>query len=266
MSFYWIYDLPLLVSFILIAGFFALYAVTGLWIAQRTLHKKIGYSCERNEQVNSFMSSIGVFYGITLGLVAVGTWENFEQVQERVTRECAVLGALYRDVSNFPEPTRTTLQNHLQEYTLYTIKEAWPLQRQGIFPTKGIGMLNQFQKDLYSFSPIDDRQEIVFSETLRIYNDFLTERRQRLVSVHIGLPGVVWLITIVGALLSISFFWFFIMENKKIQTTFTFIIAFFIGTMIYLITMLDNPYRGKISVKPDSFKILYQQMQNTIDD
>src|SRR6478736_3728440 len=147
MSFYWIYDLPLSLSFILIAGFYTLYAIVGLWISRKTLHKKMVYSHDQNEQISFYMSAIGVFYGITLGLVAVGTWESFEQVQDRVTRECSTLAALYRDVSNFPEPKRTELQNHLIGYTRYTIDEAWPLQQQGIFPKKGINLLNDFQTD-----------------------------------------------------------------------------------------------------------------------
>jgi hypothetical protein len=260
MSFYWIYDIPLLLAFVIVAGVFTLYAVGGLWIARRTFHKKLVYSHDRNEQVSFFMSSIGVFYGITLGLVAVGTWESFEQVQERVSRETAMLGALYRDINNFPEPKRTVLQDQLKVYTKYTIEEAWPLQQQGIFPTKGIPMLTQFQDELYTFEPAGKREEIIFAEVLRIYNDFLTMRRLRLLSVHNGLPHVVWMVTIVGALVSISFFWFFIMKNKIFQYILTTILSFFIGTMIFLIAMMDNPFRGKISVTPESFQILYEQM------
>lgn len=260
MSFYWIYDIPLSLAFVIVAGSFTLYALIGLWISRMTFHKKLVYSHDRNEQVSFFMSSIGVFYGITLGLVAVGTWESFEQVQERVSRETAMLGALYRDVNNLPEPTRTDLQNHLRTYTKYTIEEAWPLQQKGIFPTKGIAMLNGFQDDLYSFEPANRREEIIFAEVLRIYNDFLTMRRLRLLSVNNGLPHVVWMVTIVGALVSISFFWFFIMKNKIFQNILTTILSFFIGTMIFLIAMMDNPFRGKIAVSAESFVILYEQM------
>src|SRR6478735_422486 len=177
MNFYWIYEIPLLLAFVIVAGFFTLYAVVGLWMARLTFHKKLVYSHDRNEQVSFFMSSIGVFYGITLGLVAVGTWESFEQVQERVARETAMLGALYRDINNLPEPARTDFHNHLRAYTKYTIEEAWPLQQQGIFPTKGIQMLTDFQDALYDFEPTSRREEIFFAEVLRIYNEFLTMRR-----------------------------------------------------------------------------------------
>src|SRR6478609_1967121 len=170
MSFYWIYDIPLSLAFIIVSGFFTLYAIGGLWIARKTFHKKLKYDHDRNEQVSFFMSSIGVFYGITLGLVAVGTWESFEQVQERVTKETAMLGALFRDVNNMPEPTRTVLHNQLKNYTRYTIEEAWPLQQQGIFPKKDIKMLTEFQNDLYTFEPGNKREEIIFAEVLRIYN------------------------------------------------------------------------------------------------
>ena len=126
MDFYWIYEIPVFVSFILIAGPFTLFGIVGLKVARRTFHKRIGYSHDRNEQVSFFLSSMVVFYGITMGLVAVSTWENVVDVQDRVSKEAAGLAALYRDISSFPEPSKSELQGLLKEYTRYTIEVAWP--------------------------------------------------------------------------------------------------------------------------------------------
>ena len=48
-----------------------------------------------------------------------------------VDHEAAVLAGLYRDVSGFPEPVRTTLQNDLRTSTRAVIDGGWPLQRRG---------------------------------------------------------------------------------------------------------------------------------------
>lgn len=260
MRFHFIYDIPVSWAFILIAGFYTLYAWGGLLLARKTLHKTLVYSHDRNEQVSFYMSAIGVFYGITLGLVAVGTWENFDKVNERVTHEAATLMALYRDVSEFPEPKKQELQSHLEEYTRYTVNEAWDMQRKGIMPTDGIGKLRHFQQALYAFHPSNKREELIMTETLRIYNEFVTMRRMRLMSVGDGLPSTIWLVTIIGALISISFFWFMKMESYRVQMFLTCVVAFFIGSMIFLIAMLDHPFRGTVSVGPEAFQILYEHM------
>jgi hypothetical protein len=260
MNFYWIYEIPLLFAFILITGFSILYSMGGLWIARKTFHNKLKYSHDRNEQVSFFMTSIGVFYGITLGLVAIGTWETFDQVQQRVSEESATLGALYRDANCFPEPKRTQLQSILKDYTRQVIDEDWPLQQKGIVPLNGVATLTDFHNTLTTFEPSSKREEVLFTATLRMYDEFITMRRLRLMSVNNGLPDIIWMITISGALASISFFWFFIMENKIIQNLLTIMVSFFIGVMIFMIAMMDNPYRGKVSVSSESFKLIYEQL------
>ena len=159
MNFYWIYEIPLLLSFLLINGFFVLYSVGGLWVSKKTFHKKLAYSHDRNEQVSFFLAAIGVFYGITLGLVAIGTWETHDQVEKSVSQESAALGALYRDANAFPEPKRTQLQNMLRNYTHDVIKEDWPLQQKGIVPVKGVNTFTDFHMALTAFAPKDVREE-----------------------------------------------------------------------------------------------------------
>ncbi len=47
-----------------------------------------------------------------------------------VGSEASSLAALYRDVSAYPEPSRTELQDLLRECTHSVIENAWPLQRE----------------------------------------------------------------------------------------------------------------------------------------
>ena len=87
-----------------------------------------------NEIVGFYLGAICLFYGITLGLVAVGTWQAYSEVDTKVGEEASALAALYRDVSNFPDPKRAELQADLREYARQVIDVAWPLQRRGIVP------------------------------------------------------------------------------------------------------------------------------------
>ena len=258
MDFYWIYDIPVFWAFIIIVGGFTLFGFIGARVVRRLFYKRLGYSHDRNEQISFFMSSLAVFYGITLGLVAVSTWENHIQVQEKVSKEAAVLAALYRDIGSFPEPIGTNLKQLLKKYTRYTIDGAWPMQQQGIVPTPGIAMITDFQNSLYGFEPADKKEEIIFGETLRMYNDYITIRRLRLMSIADGLPAIVWIFTVVGGLLNIMFLWLVLMEKRWMQILMTCFVSFFIGSMIFLIAAMDNPYRGKISVSPSAFEMVYE--------
>ncbi len=61
---------------------------------------------------------------------------------------------------------------------------------------------------------------------------------------------------IVGAILNIALLWLFHMR----YITMIFlggILSFFLGAMILLIAVMDNPFRGAVSISPAPFEQLY---------
>ncbi len=107
----WIYNLDNWLMCLLIVATFVSASVGGLKLV-RPWVKTHCYEAfqDHNEAVSAFIGTYGVFFGITLGLIAVATWENYEAASDVVDQEAASLAALYRDVSGFPEPARTVLR------------------------------------------------------------------------------------------------------------------------------------------------------------
>ena len=95
------------------------------------MHRLVSQVHLHNNLVGFFLATLGVFYGLLMGLVAVSAWEMHENAETMVAREAAAVAALYRDVSVYPEPERTQLQALLKEYVRFVIEEAWPVQRHG---------------------------------------------------------------------------------------------------------------------------------------
>jgi len=260
MILYWFFSLPTFVSFILITGFFPAFGWLGLYLSRKTFHKRLTYGQDRNDQVAFFMSVLGVFYGITLGLVAVGTWENFESVQEKVATEAATVGALYRDVTAMPEPAKSNIHMSLKKYTDEVIRNDWPLQQTGVIPKGSFHHLHEVQQDLYTIKPANVTEEILLTEAVGKFNELVMLRRMRMMSIGNSLPTTIWIVCIAGALICISFFWFLIMEDYKIQLILTMLCSFFIGTMLFLIVMMDNPYTGEIAISPESFELVQSEL------
>ncbi|HSY62752.1 MAG TPA: hypothetical protein VK796_12800, partial [Cytophaga sp.] len=76
MDFFWIYDLPMVLSFLLIVGLITLFSVGGIFIMRP--YVSVWWSGhDNNDQIAFYLSAVGVFYGITLGLLAAGVWQNF---------------------------------------------------------------------------------------------------------------------------------------------------------------------------------------------
>lgn len=203
MNFYGMYDLPNWLLCGLTVFLFVSFALIGQSLTRKAARSLLGDS-DHNDLVGHYLAAFGVFYGITLGLISVGTWENFSDVEAKAAQEASSVAALYRDVSSYAEPKRTELTDALREYTRYVIEEAWPLQQKGIVLKGGTECINSFQQKLVTFEPVTENQKILHAEALRQFNQMIELRRLRLQSVTQGLASTLWLVIFAGAVMNIA--------------------------------------------------------------
>jgi Protein of unknown function (DUF4239) len=256
MNFYWVYDLPNWLFFFITVAMFISFSLLGAFAFSNKLEKMLGLTVEHNSIVATFLSLSGVFYGITLGLIAVGTFENFNAVEDKVNNESSSLAALYRDVTILQKPEKNVLTNTLKRYTSYVVNEAWPLQQKGIVPKGGTALIDTFQLQLSNYEPITDKDKIIYAEVFDQFNVLVEKRRLRLNAVNGGLPASVWLVLFLGSFVNIVLTWLLVIKNRKLDIVINVLSGLLLGSLIFLIAAMDNPFRGEFSVTADSFKLL----------
>lgn len=202
----WINEFPAWLLFIIIVGFTLALSIGGQALLNpfvKKLHADGEYD-KRNDLISFYLAAVGVFYGITLGLVVVGTWENFADAEEKVNKEAASIAALYRDVSVIPDSQSILLKKDIKDYTNFMIDVAWPLQAQGIVAVAGNQKIDTLQKHLYSFKPDNLHEMAIFQEAIGQYNDLLELRRLRMSTVGGGMPIYLWAVLIFGGIVNIA--------------------------------------------------------------
>ena len=259
MSFYWLYDLSSFALCLLVVLSFVGICLAGLFLSRSWVKRLHQIDHSHNDIVGFYLAAITVFDAVTLGLVAVGTWQTYTDAQLRVDHEAASLGALYRDAGAFPEPLRSELQNDLKLYYNEVVVVGWPQQRHGIVPNEDSAPLDRFQSHLMDFEPTTERHKIIAAETYRAFNDLVESRRTRINSITAELPAPVWMMVVAGALLSIVATWFFQTPSFNMHFWLSVVYSALVGLLIYLIVSLDNPYRGHISVGPEPLVRVYEQ-------
>ena len=258
--FYRIYNIPTW----LLAGLFAVTFVGVTWLGivltRPHVHRWVEPQADWNGVMGYVLSCHGVLYGILLGLIAVGTYQNYAHVEEAVGREASALAALYRDVSSYPETIRGELQALLREYCRFVIDEGWPAHRRGIIPEGGTDRVSAFQRKLMSFEPATKGQEILHAATLHRFNSFAEIRSQRLHHVSTGLPAALWYVVAVGAVLDIVLTWLFSIDRLGLHLAVAGILSLLTGLVIFLIAAMDHPFRGGVSVSPEAFEIVQRRL------
>lgn len=260
MDFYWIYDLPNGLIFLIISLISLFFSVGGQFIFAPILKKlKVDHD-QHNEMISFYLATLGVFYGITLGLVAVGAWETYSDIESNVSDEAACVASLYRDVTYYPNGKADTLKNQLKKYTEHVIHDAWTLQKKGLIPANGTHLISNFQKSLYLFNPSNNQELVIHQEAMKQFNKLVELRRKRLDSIEAGLPAILWMVLIFGALLNIALCWLFIIENITMHVFLNTVVGLLLASLLFLIVALDNPFRGEFSIGPDSFELVYKSL------
>ena len=256
---HWFRDVPQWQFCLLVVAAFVLVAVGGQMVSRPLVRRWLG-DRDHNEIVGHFISAFGVLYGITLGLIAVAAWENFGDVEGKVSTEASALGSLYRNVDCYPEPKRTELTGLMRDYTRHVIDVSWPEMQQGIVPRGSQAFVGRIQAALLAFEPTTPGQIALHRETLYRLASLNEARRLRLDCVAWQLPTILWVVVLAGSFLSFILTWLLVADNRLIHDVLTAVMAAFLGLLIFFLATLDLPFEGTHSVGPDSIELVYEQV------
>jgi hypothetical protein len=83
--------------------------------------------------------------------------------------------------------------------------------------------------------------------------DTLTQaRRARLVLASGIVPGIVWLVLLAGAVLTVGYTLFFGAENLRAQALMTGALSALVFSGLLVIVAIDHPFAGSVRVQPEA--------------
>ena len=258
--FEFVFDLPLLFSGPAIIAVLCAFGLVGMSIVRKRVLPRLTVRVEDSEFSGAMLQSVMVFYGLAVALIAVNVSQTYSDTAKIVSDEAIAINAIYRDITAYPQPARAALQSGLREYTAQVFEEAWPLIRSGQVPTMGLEMMTRFQSTLDAFEPATESQRLIHGETLRAYNQLIQARRARLDAVQTGLPTVMWVVIVLGALIALTSTFFFQVADARLHGILVGLLATFIGLVVFMIVALDRPFRGDLGLSSAPYQLVYDQL------
>ncbi len=255
-----VFSLPLWAVVLVLNVWLVGFALTGAWAFRRWVLPRL----DIGEEADLFygaavLQSAMMLYALVAALTAVSVWNRYSEAGRTVSGEATAIALLWRDLSGYPQPQRQALQETLRVYTVQVIDEAWPLQRQGQTPHEGVEIMDRLQEQLYAFEPEGGKQEILHAEALSAYNGLIEARRLRLDAVDDALPGVMWFVLLPGAMGCIALSFFFRIRDARFQYILVGGLSSFLAMVLFVIVALDHPFRGVMSISPESYELIRDQ-------
>lgn len=252
--------MPLWLSGAIIVGGITLLALLGPVLTRRF----IAYErLSANNEVAGFkFATLGVVYAVLLAFAVIVVWEKFRDAEEAVSQEAGALAALYRLSIGLDTEAQTRLRTALARYTESAITEDWPAMARGTASRDTTRALTEAYAAALTLDPSHPRGEPILSAILDQLDQLTTARRKRLGLATGVVPGILWTVLYLGAILTIGFTFFFGTENLRAQALMSAMLALVISMSLYVVVVVDHPFTGSVSVPPEAL----EAVQNAFAD
>jgi hypothetical protein len=227
-----------------------------MWLIRRSTELE---KLESHKEVAGFIIAvIGALYSVLLAFVVASVWAQHDQAARVAETEAELAISLYRDADVFPN--NTVIRPSLRKYATSVIDDEFPAmaehQREA---TATDGAINELFRSYRSIQPQNAAEEAFLDNSLDRLDEITDSRRERIAASSNTLPGPLWLVLVVGAVITLGFTLFLPVQSARAQGLMVSSLAAMAALMLFLTLSLDLPFSGDIALDPTA-------MQNAIHE
>ena len=245
-----------IITGLLIVAVAMVVAVGGLLLVQRL------YSTERRKQANDVAGFIyavlGVAYAVLLGLMLIAVWEKWNAAETVTTEEANELAGIFYFAHALPQPEGRHIQELVRSYSQVVVEEEWPLMAQGRSSPKAWATLDELRGTILGLNPPTAQQtgydQMRYNEMLVQLHDLGNARRERLLAAGQGLPPIMWIVLILGGVITVGFTYLFGLEDTLVHLLMVAALALIISMSLFTVAALDYPFNGDIRIHPAAYE------------
>ena len=229
-----------------------LVAVVGLVVVQRLVPPD---RREAQNNVAGFIYAVlGVAYAVVLAFMLIAVWEDYKTAQINVESEAHELAGVYFLASQLPEPQRTHVQDLARSYARVVVEQEWPMMEQGQTNPRADSLLRQLRLELLEFDPSTQGEQVLYEQGLTDLHNAIDARRSRLLEVREGIPSLLWVVLVVGGVITVSFTYLFGLKSNVAHALMVAALTLLICGVLFTIGEFNNPFSGPVEIQPEAFR------------
>jgi hypothetical protein len=250
-----------IVTGLLILALVMLIAVGGLVLVQRLV------STERRQQHNDVAGFIyavlGVAYAVLMGLMLIAVWEEWDAAAATATDEANELAEIFWLAHQLPQPEGRHIQELARSYAQVVVEDEWPLMAQGRSSPEAWATLDELRGTIEGLAPPGGAMLVRYNQVLEQLHGLGDSRRERLLDAREGIPTILWVVLIVGGVITVGFTYLFGLENTLVHTLMVAALALTISLTLFTVAALDYPFKGDVRIHPDAFEQVLERFHES---
>jgi Protein of unknown function (DUF4239) len=255
-----------LVAFNLVPGLlgislFVFASVAGLILVQHFV--PIELRKQHNNVAGFIYAVVGIAYAVLLGLMVVAAWEQYQMANDTTEREANELAELFWLGQRLPPAEGHRLQELTRSYARVVVDEEWPLMARGESSPRAWALIDKIRLTVQNLNPDTEAGQVLYEQGLERVHDLADARSDRLVEAQQGIPGILWVVLVMGAIITIGFTYLFGLDDTTTHTLMVALLALIVGLVLFTIGSLEYPFRGDVHLGPDAFELVLKRFASS---
>lgn len=239
----WFYTMPIWLGTVVVLGAALAVGLAGSLGVQKLLRLKV--NAEEREVAINLMQVVAAYVGIMIAFAGVQVWQDFTDAKNSVSHEAGTLSQVYQDLAMFG-PETVPARAAVRDYVVSVTRDEWPMLNKERGSEATERALQNVFNEVAQLDPTDNRSSAIYGELLGKLNSLVEFRHDRIVDSKTGVPLILWMIGLVGGLLTIAYASAFTPTRYNVFMTAG--IALTLGLVFLFILTVDHPFKGEFSV------------------
>ena len=219
-------------------------AVAGLVLTQRLI--PLPMRERHNATTGTIYAAVYVMFGVSVGFSLYLVWQQYNTSRQIVHSEAAAVEQVYRIAGRLPEPERTRVQELAVSYAEGVVEEEWSLLKEGSSSRRVEMLREELWQSVQGYEPQTDAQNALYAEALAEMDELEEKNREfRLLAVDEGIPYMVWVVLVVGGVLTVSFTYLFGMESVRLHAVAVAGLTILVSLIVHAIGVLDSTFHSR---------------------
>jgi hypothetical protein len=201
------------------------------------------------------MATVGMLFAILLGFMVANAMTRFEECRLNVQAESGAVGDLFRLSRGLTDPTKSGVMINCLKYIDSVVDEEWPLMASEKMSDKTQVIYSEMWSQVTAFEPKTQGQSNLHQSLVASMTKLGECRRTRASQIQSHMPIVLWFVVGIGALVTVSFSFFFGLDSVKLQMTMTALLTYVLCMNVYLLISFNDPFSGDVKIKPIAFAV-----------
>jgi hypothetical protein len=151
------------------------------------------------------------------------------------------------------------------------VDEEWPQMQQGRTPLmehtqatpRGWVLIDDIRATVQEIEPRTQADQELYAQGLDQVQRLADARRTRLVQAEEGIPSVLWVVLVVGGMVTVGFSYLFGLANTWAHRLMVVSLAGVIALVLFTIGVLDHPFSGGVRIGTEAFELVLNRFETS---